>query len=348
MKNALVTGGAGFIGSHVVERLLQDGWRVRVLDNFSSGSDDNLEWAEGAEVEHGDIRDLETCQRACRGTNAVFHLAAIASVQVSIDKPVLSHDINLGGTLNMLLAARDQGVQRFVFSSSASVYGNSTVLPTTEDLPLSPQSPYASGKACGEFYCRHFWDLFGLETVVLRYFNVFGPRQNARSGYAAVIPRFVEAAITGAAPVVFGDGGQTRDFVYVGNVADANLRAATAPCGAGGVFNVGGGTQISLLDLLDALGGVTGRKLKPEFLPARAGEVYHSRADINRAREVLGYGPTLTLARGLAHTLAWAGREAEEFPAGRVAAAPDPKKPRVERRAGLDAQRAMSTVADLR
>lgn len=344
MKNALVTGGAGFIGSHVVERLLRDGWGVRVLDNFSSGTSANLERAEGVEIERGDVRDPEACQRACRGTDAVFHLAAIASVQVSIDKPVLAHDVNLGGTLNMLLAARDQGVRRFVFSSSASVYGNSTVLPTTEGLPLIPQSPYASGKACGEFYCRHFWDLFGLETVVLRYFNVFGPRQDARSGYAAVIPRFVEAATAGAAPVVFGDGGQTRDFVYVGNVADANLRAATAPCAAGGVFNVGGGTQISLLDLLEALGGVTGRRLKPEFLPARAGEVYHSRADISGAREVLGYEPTLTLAEGLAHTLAWASCEAAGLAVDRAASASSMQEPGVELKRGPAPQRSMTSV----
>jgi nucleoside-diphosphate-sugar epimerase len=301
---ALVTGGAGFIGSHLVERLLAEGWGVRVLDNLSTGSRDNLqrllhqvEWLEG------DIRDATACQRACRGVDSVFHMAALASVAGSVADPVTCHDVNITGTLNMLTAARDRSVRRFVFSSSASVYGNAETLPTVEGQLLNPQSPYASAKACGEFYCRNFWELYGLETVVLRYFNVFGPRQSINSGYAAAIPRFVNALLTSQRPVIYGDGLQTRDFVCVANVVAANIRAGLAEGAAGQTFNIAGGQGISLLELLQELQRLTQARVEPEFQSARAGEVRHSVADISRARKVLGYEPAVSLGTGLRLTV---------------------------------------------
>lgn len=305
MNKALVTGGAGFIGSHLVERLVREGWQVRVLDDFSSGAYANLsEKILGGMVEviEGDVRDVDTCYTACRDVECVFHLAAISSVASSIAAPLSTHDINLGGTLNILCAARDMHVRRLVFSSSASVYGNADVIPTSESQPIAPQSPYASSKACAEYYCRNFFDLHGLEAVVLRYFNVFGPRQSANSGYAAVIPLFVQAAVTGRTPVIYGDGQQTRDFVYVETVAEANFLAATMPNAAGKSFNVAGGQGISLLDLLDALSRITGKDLEPEFHPARPGEVRHSRADISFARETLHFQPRISLSEGLMRT----------------------------------------------
>jgi len=303
-KKALVTGGAGFIGSHVAARLLEDGWAVRVLDDLSSGDRAKLP-AFGRELEfvEGDIRDVATCQRACDGIDAVFHLAALVSVVGSVEDPALNNAINITGTLNMLTAARDSGVRRFVFSSSASVYGDAEQIPTEENQPLKPQSPYAVSKACGEMYGKNFQELFGLEVVSLRYFNVFGPRQNVTSGYAAVVPAFVKAAMNGKQPTIFGDGLQTRDFVFVENVAEANLKAATAEGASGEVFNVAGGQQTSLLDLVAALAKATGKPLNPRFEPARNGEVKHSRAAVDRAREILGFVPTVSLEEGLQRTV---------------------------------------------
>lgn len=301
-KMALVTGGAGFIGGHLVERLLAEGWRVRVLDNFSSGLRENLA-GRNVEILEGDIRNAETCFRACRGVDSVFHMAAIASVASSVADPIHSHDVNVNGTLNMLMAARDQDVRRFVLSSSASVYGNAKQVPTPEDAPLMPPSPYATGKACGEMYCRNFWELYGLETVILRYFNVFGPRQNPVSGYAAVIPQFVGAALRGESPVVYGDGKQTRDFVYVGNVVAANIRASMTEAVAGMTFNVAGGVGISLLQLIAELEALTGRALNPEFRSGRAGEVLHSRADVTNAQQYLRFVPEVSFQAGLRHTV---------------------------------------------
>ncbi len=284
-RQALVTGGAGFIGSHLIKKLLCEGWNVRVLDNFSSGFHHNLQPVRSdLDVLTGDVRDPDACRHACEGVDSVFHLAAIASVVSSVEDPAQTHEVTLGGTLNMLLAARDAQVRRFVFSSSASVYGNAETVPTTEQQPLAPQSPYASAKAAGEFYCRNFYTLYGIETVILRYFNVFGPHQNTNSGYAAVVPCFVKAVLEDGTPRIYGDGLQTRDFVYVENVAAANVQAALAEGVAGLAFNVAGGVSISLLDLLTALGRLTDRTLIPEFCPPRSGEVRHSRADISHAR----------------------------------------------------------------
>ena len=299
MSLALVTGGAGFIGSHLVDLLQTDGWSVRVLDDLSTGNRANID-SGAVDLVVGDVRDYDTCESACRGANAVFHLAAIASVQASIDEPRRCHDVNVTGTLNMLDAARKQGVRRFVFSSSAAVYGNADTVPTSEDQPLDPQSPYAAGKLCGEVYCETYARLYGIETVSLRYFNVFGPRQRADSGYAAAIPAFVGAAVDGRRPTIFGDGCQTRDFVYVGNVARANVLAACAGGISRSVFNIGSGEQISLLDLVSTIEAITGKPLLPHFAPARAGEVRYSCSKIERAMEMLSYAPAIGLKEGLA------------------------------------------------
>lgn len=315
MRIALVTGGAGFIGSHLVERLLRDGWRVRVLDNFSTGTLENLEQVRGeVELWEGDVRDADLCARVAAGAESVFHLAAIASVASSVADPITSHEVTLGGTLNVLMAARDGGARRVVFSSSASIYGDADQTPTPENAPLRPQSPYASAKAASELYCRNFFDLYGLETVVLRYFNVFGPRQSPHSGYAAAIPKFVHAAVTGGNPIVYGDGLQTRDFVYVGNVAEANLRASDAEGVAGQAFNIAGGGSVTILHVLEELGSLAGRTLPVEHRPGRAGEVRHSEADISLARRRLGFTPGLTLREGLALTMNAATGETDNVP----------------------------------
>ena len=303
-RRALVTGGAGFIGSHLVGRLLCEGWSVRVLDNFSTGAWENLRSLQpDVDVIAGDIRDQASCRKACAGMDSVFHLAAIASVVGSVDNPALSHDVTMNGTIGMLIAAREAGVRRFIFSSSAAVYGNAVSVPTQEKQPLDPQSPYATAKAAGEFYCRNFHTLYGLETVILRYFNVFGPRQNVLSGYAAVIPSFVNGVIEGKRPQIYGDGSQTRDFVYVENVANANLQAALADGIAGDTFNIAGGEALSLLDLLAAIERYSPRPLEPQFLPARPGDVRHSCADISHARLQLGYEPNTSVASGLMRML---------------------------------------------
>ena len=300
-KTALVTGGAGFIGGHLVRRLLAEGWRVRVLDNFSSGFQEHLRERD-VEVIAGDIRDPQACHRSCRGVDSVFHMAAIASVASSVADPLTSHDVNVNGTLNMLMAARDGDVRRFVLSSSASVYGNADQVPTPESAPLLPPSPYATGKATGELYCRNFWSLYGLETVILRYFNVFGPGQNPVSGYAAVIPQWIGATVRGERPVISGDGEQTRDFIFVENVAAANARAAMADGVAGMTFNVAGGEAISLLRLIEELEDLSGRPLHPEFRATRAGEVRHSRADVSLARQHLRFVPEVSFRNGLRST----------------------------------------------
>jgi nucleoside-diphosphate-sugar epimerase len=315
LLKALVTGGGGFIGSHLVDLLLKEGWQVRILDNFSTGSPGNLLYCGGEiDVIEGDIRDKTLCESSCRDVDAVFHLAGMASVGDSVADPLLAHEVNLTGTLNMLLAARDAGVRRFVFSSSTSVYGNADTVPTKESQIIAPLSPYASQKATGEFYCKNFHALYGLETVILRYFNVFGPRQSATSGYAAAIPKFVQASVNHTTPIIYGDGQQTRDFVYAGNVALANLRAAQAEGVGGQAFNIAGGNSISLLDLLAELRHVTGSALIPDFQPARAGDVRHSRADITKAKALLGYEPEVSFAEGIRRTV-------EEAKADRASAA---------------------------
>lgn len=302
MNTALVTGGAGFIGSHLVERLLALGWNVRVLDNFSSGRRSNLPEDPNLQVITGDLADAAICHSACRRVDVVFHMAGIASVSASIADPNGTHATNLTGTLRILSAARQQRVRRVVYSSSASVYGSTASTPTREDQCLAPESFYASQKAAGELYCRNFWELYCLETVTLRYFNVFGPRQNANSGYAAVIPLFVQASANDQAAVIYGDGQQTRDFIFVENVVEANICALQSGT-PGESYNVASGCGTTVLELLDIIDDLQGRHTRREFASPRPGEIRHSRADIDKARLDLGFIPAVGLEQGLRRTL---------------------------------------------
>lgn len=300
----LVTGGAGFIGSHIAAALLARGENVRVFDNMATGRVVNLKALGGrAEFIHGDLRDREALAAAMRGVEVVFHQGAIASVPRSIAEPVESLEININGTQNVLLAARDMGVRRVVYASSSAIYGDAPVLPKREDLPAEPLSPYAAHKLTGELLCSVFTRIYGLETVALRYFNVFGPRQDPASEYAAVIPRFLTILLEGRQPVVFGDGEQTRDFVYIANVVQANLQAATAPAAVGRAMNIGCGERISLNEVLRLAGELLGVTVKAEYRAARSGDVRDSVADIHLAQELLGYQPAIGFREGLARTL---------------------------------------------
>jgi nucleoside-diphosphate-sugar epimerase len=308
MKTCLVTGGAGFIGSHLAESLLDDGHRVRILDNFSTGREENLsDFGGKPEVIRGDIRDARVTAEAVRDAQWVFHLAAAASVPRSVKDPAGITETNVTGTLNLLLASRDTGVERFVFAASSSAYGEAATSPKHEGLPPDPRSPYAASKVAGEAYCSSFWHVYGLETVCLRYFNVFGPRQDPDSPYAAVIPLFIRAILDGRSPEVFGDGEQTRDFTYVANAVEANRLAAVAPADqvCGRVINAACGDEFSLNHLLKSLGELAGARPDPVYLAPRPGDVRHSRADITRARQLLGYEPSVTFEEGLKQTLAW-------------------------------------------
>ncbi|MBW2148399.1 MAG: SDR family oxidoreductase [Deltaproteobacteria bacterium] len=306
----LVTGGAGFIGSNLVEALLGQGGGVRVLDNFSTGQRKNLNFGDKVEVIEGDIRDAEMCARACRDADMVFHLAALGSVPRSVEDPVTTHEVNITGTLNMLLAARDEPmVKRFIFASSSSVYGDPPGVgenPKREDMPLMPLSPYAASKVAGEHYCSVFHKVYGLETVILRYFNVFGPRQNADSPYASVIPRFIRFLREDKSPLIYGDGQQSRDFCYVENVVHANILCAQAEQGAvGACINVAGGQRFSVNELLSHLCRIMGKSTVPVHEPPRPGDVRHSRADIGLASRLLGYEPMVGFEEGLRRAVDW-------------------------------------------
>jgi UDP-glucose 4-epimerase len=302
----LVTGGGGFIGSNIVRALLERGATVRVLDSFATGRRTNFEeLADRVELVEADLRDDAAIQRAVRGVEVVFHQGALPSVARSVSDPLTSHEVNATGTLRLLIAAREAGVRRVVYASSSSVYGDTPVLPKSEDLPTAPLSPYAVSKLAGEQYCRVFARLHGLETVCLRYFNVFGPRQDPASPYAAVIPKFIAAMTRGEAPLIHGDGTQSRDFSYIANVVQANLLAAEAPGVGGEVFNVACGERFSLLDLVAALNRILGTRVEPRFGPPRPGDVKHSLADISRAERLLGYRPGVRFEDGLARTVAW-------------------------------------------
>jgi len=282
MATYLVTGGAGFIGSHIVQRLVERGEAVSVLDNLSTGKAENLaECRDRIEFTEGDLRDLDTVKRACRNVDYVLHQGALPSVPRSVENPIASNEVNVTGTLNVLLAARDEGVRRVVYAGSSSSYGDAPTLPKLESMPANPWSPYAISKYTGELYCRMFPKLYGTETVVLRYFNVFGPRQDPTSQYAAVIPKFITALQRGGALTIFGDGEQSRDFTYVANVVEANLLACDAPKAVGEVINIACGTRLSINQLVTMLHKIVGVDRAPEYAPARPGEVKHSLADIS-------------------------------------------------------------------
>lgn len=302
----LVTGGAGFIGSNIISELLARGAQVRVLDNFSTGRRENLlPYAAALELIEGDLRDFPTVQRAVRGVDYVLHQAALPSVQRSIDDPLTTHAVNATGTLNLLWAAHEAGVRRVVAASSSSVYGDSPTLPKVETMLPRPKSPYAVSKLAAEQYCLAFTQAYGLETVCLRYFNVFGPRQDPTSQYSAVIPKFIMALLQGQAPVVHGDGLQSRDFTYVANVVEANLLAATAQEATGKTLNIACGERFSLLDLIGMLNDILGTQIAPIHDPVRTGDVRHSLADIAAAAETLHYIPRTDFLTGLRQTVAW-------------------------------------------
>jgi nucleoside-diphosphate-sugar epimerase len=297
---SLVTGGAGFIGSHLAQALVEAGNKVRILDNFSTGKEENISHLlDDIEVVRGDLRDLETVRKAVKGVEFVFHEGALPSVQKSVGDPLTTNHVNITGTLHVLMAARDEGVRRVIYAASSSAYGDSPTLPKTETMTAKPLSPYAVQKYAGEHYCRVFYDLYGLETVSLRYFNVFGPRQDPTSQYAAVIPRFITALAKGEPPTVYGDGEQTRDFTYIDNVVEANLRAARAGGAAGEVINIASGTQYSLNDVLRLLRGILRTDIEAVYTDPRPGDVRHSLADISKARSLLGYAPKVTFEEGL-------------------------------------------------
>lgn len=302
----LVTGGAGFIGSHIAEALVKRGDRVRVLDNLMTGKRENLAHLAGKlEFIEADIRDANAARQAMEGVSIVFHEAAVPSVPRSVAEPQLNHEANVNGTFNVLMAARDAGVKRVVFAASSSAYGDTEVLPKVETMMPNPLSPYAAAKLIGELYCQTFTRVYGLETVALRYFNVFGPRQDPTSPYSGVISKFVTALLNNEAPTIFGDGEQSRDFTYIANVVDANLRAAEAPDAVGQVMNLGIGDRITLNQLFDELQKIIGTNLKPNYAETRAGDVRHSLADITRAEQLLAYHPLVGLAEGLKYTVDW-------------------------------------------
>ncbi len=309
MRACLVTGGAGFIGSHIAAALLARGDRVRVADNLSTGYRHNLE-AIGAGVERlefleGDLADPAFAARAAEGMDLVFHQAAIPSVPRSVKDPAGSNRANIDASLNILIAARDAGATRVVYAGSSSAYGDTPTLPKREDMTPDPRSPYALQKLVAEQYCSLFTRLYGLETVTIRYFNVFGPRQDPTSAYSGVISQFAKAMLDGRSPTIYGDGGQTRDFTYIDNVVDGVLRAADAPAASGEVMNVATGGRISLLELFAEMKRITGADVDPVFADAGAGDVRDSQADISKAKRLLGYEPVVPFEEGLARTIEW-------------------------------------------
>jgi UDP-N-acetylglucosamine/UDP-N-acetyl-alpha-D-glucosaminouronate 4-epimerase len=307
MARALVTGGAGFIGSNLVRDLLAHGDDVRVLDNFSTGNRANLEGLD-VEIVEGELRSYERVHNAVRRTDVVYHLGALGSVPRSVQDPLTSSAVNVEGTLNVLLAARDESVRRVVFSSSTSVYGSTRDLPTTEETAPDPISPYGVAKLAAERYCVSFSRVYeSFESVVLRYFNVFGPRQSPLSQYAAAIPLFVKAIAAGEPITIYGDGEQSRDFTYVGNVVDATLRAGETEGANGEIFNIAAGAPATLNDVADMIGAILGKPVEKKYLPPRAGDIRDSWADLSKAERLLGYRPTIALEDGLRKTIEFLG-----------------------------------------
>jgi nucleoside-diphosphate-sugar epimerase len=305
-SSCLVTGGAGFIGSSLVRALLARGDRVRVIDNFFSGKRENLEEvAADVEIVEGDIRDGGALGRALDGVEIVFHQAAIASVPRSLKDPIASHDVNASGTLDLLAAAKRAGIRRLVYAASSSAYGDTPTLPKVETMRPAPLSPYAVSKLTAELYCQVFAGAYGLETVCLRYFNVFGPRQDPASEYAAVIPRFVTAALAQRGVTIYGDGTQSRDFCYIDNTVEANLAASVAPAASGRVFNVACGLATTLNDVVAIIGQIVGHPVEITYAPGRVGDVKHSLADIGAARQALDYRAAVSFREGLERTVSW-------------------------------------------
>src|SRR5438552_14295056 len=305
MANYVVTGGAGFIGSHIAEELLRRKQSVKIVDNFSTGKRENLKTLKDAEVISTDISRAPDLAGIFSGADYVIHQAAIPSVPKSMIDPVSSHNANVNGTLNVLVAARDAGVKRVVYASSSSLYGDSPTLPKYEQMMPNPLSPYGAQKLFGEMYCQIFTRAYGLETVSLRYFNVFGPRQDATSQYSGVLALFIPAVLQGKKPTIYGDGLQSRDFTYVKNVAEANLLACRVPGVAGQVFNVACGDRITVNSMLQQINTVTGKDITPIYAEPRSGDIKHSQADITRAKADLGYQPKVSFAEGLRNTIEW-------------------------------------------
>ncbi len=316
----LVTGGSGFIGSNIAHELVKRGEDVRVIDNFSTGNKVNISEIENKiELIDGDIRDFWTVQQAVTDVDYVLHQAALPSVPRSISNPLTSNSVNIDGTLNLLEASKSAGVKRFVMASSSSVYGDTPELPKHEDMPTDPLSPYAVTKLANEKYCKVFYELYGLETVCLRYFNIFGPRQDPKSEYAAVIPRFITALLNGRQPVVYGDGEQSRDFTFVSNAVDANLLATTAAIKPGRYYNIACGAQYTLNDLLDMLREIIGTDIEAKYTPPHPGDIKHSFADITRARKELGFNPKVDFKAGLKKTVEWFAKlQASQTPSGGI------------------------------
>jgi len=306
-SKVLVTGGAGFIGSNLAEELISQGARVSIIDNFTTGFRENLEDIKGDfDFNEGDINDDAALSRAIEGVEVVFHQAALPSVPRSVEDPAETHRACVDGTFNLLLKAKNSGVKRFVYAASSSAYGDQPVLPKVETMRPDPLSPYAVAKLTGEYYCRAFYNVYGMEAISLRYFNVFGPRQNPASMYSGVISRFIDALLTGKSPAIYGDGEQSRDFTYIANVVDANIKAAQTNVGFGETMNVANGERITLNDLFELLKTITGQpNAKAEFQPPRSGDVKHSQADNGRAIECLDYSEIVGLEEGLRRTIDW-------------------------------------------
>jgi nucleoside-diphosphate-sugar epimerase len=305
MSSYLVTGGAGFIGSHLTEELVRRGEQVRVVDSLITGHRKNLAHLNGVEFIEGDLADIAVAKRAAQGMDYVLHQAAIPSVPRSVEDPITSNRANIDSTLNVLVAARDAGVKRVVYAGSSSAYGNTPTLPKHEGMPTNPLSPYALQKLVGEQYMQMFTALYGLETVTIRYFNVFGPRQDPSSPYSGVISIFARSLLENTPPTIYGDGEQTRDFTYIANVVDGVLRAVSAPNAAGQIINVATGTSISLNRLFSSMREILGSSLQVAYGPVRSGDVKDSLADITRARTLLGYEPCVTFEAGLKKTIDW-------------------------------------------
>ncbi len=306
MAHYLVTGGAGFIGSHIVRRLVADGHRVRVLDNLSTGSMDKLaDVIDRVEFFEGDLRQEADCQAACAGVEMVFHEAALPSVPRSVEDPQTFHVNNIDGTFQLFFAAKEAGCRRIIYAASSSAYGDQPTQPKLESMLPAPLSPYALNKLVGEYYARVFYESYGLETLSLRYFNVFGPHQDPESQYAAAIPAFVSTILKGDQPLIFGDGEQTRDFTHIDNVVEANMMAAAAQTTQGQVVNIACGESVTINQVITTISKLLGTDCKPRYAPPRAGDVMHSLADITLAREVIGYEPHVMFEDGLARAIEW-------------------------------------------